>query len=324
MPRHPPLASSARPPPAASRPSTPDRGDRLARTALRRDPHARGARVPRRAARPIRAHAARAARGSPADPGRRGERPRPEVPARDRVDPQRPVVARRRHGAGPRGPACRDHRPDRPQDGDQRAELGREGLARRPGGCHEPHLGERDRGAADAPRLPARHARVHEPRGQGVPGHRGRDADHRDASARLAPRGEAPEVPRPRRPWDARVGLARRLRAVLLPQREGAHRGRARAVLLPAEARVAPRGEAVERHLRARAGRARDPAGHRARDRAHRDDPGRVPDGRDPLRAARPLLGPQRRALGLHLLDREDVPLAWSPLGDARPQRRSP
>ena len=36
--------------------------------------------------------------------------------------------------------------------------------------------------------------------------------------------------------------------------------------------------------------------------------PGRVPDGRDPLRAARPLLRPQRRPLGLHLLDDQVLP----------------
>ena len=161
---------------------TAHRDHRAARRALRRDPDARGARVPRGAARPLRAHPARTARGATAVAGRRGERPRPEVPARDRVDPQRHVVARRRPGAGPRGPPRRDHRSDRPQDGDQRAELGREGVARRPGGRHEPHLGERHRGAADAARLPARRPRVHEPRGQGVPRHRGRDADDRDAA----------------------------------------------------------------------------------------------------------------------------------------------
>ena len=53
---------------------------------------------------------------------------------------------------------------------------------------------------------------------------------------------------------------------------------------------------------------ARRPAGLDPRDRADRDAAGRVPDGRDPLRAARPLLRPQRRPLGLHLLDDQVLP----------------
>ena len=72
-------------------------------------------------------------------------------------------------------------------------------------------------------------------------------------------------------------------------------------VLLPAEAGEPPRGAALERRLRRRAGGARHPARHDPRDRADRDDPGRVRDGRDPLRAARARRGPQRRPLGLHL-----------------------
>ena len=41
---------------------------------------------------------------------------------------------------------------------------------------------------------------------------------------------------------------------------------------------------------------------------ADRDDPRRLRDGRDPLRAARPLGGPQLRALGLHLQLHQEVP----------------
>ncbi len=43
-------------------------------------------------------------------------------------------------------------------------------------------------------------------------------------------------------------------------------------------------------------------------DGAHRDDPRRLRDGGDPLRAARPLGGPQRRPLGLHLQHHQEVP----------------
>ena len=49
-------------------------------------------------------------------------------------------------------------------------------------------------------------------------------------------------------------------------------------------------------------------ARHRPRHRADRDDPGRVPDGGDPVRAARPRLGPERRALGLPVQPDQDVP----------------
>ena len=80
------------------------------------------------------------------------------------------------------------------------------------------------------------------------------------AAARLAPAGKARED---RRPADLRRHL--RLRAVLLPQREGTGRARQRPVLLPAEAREPPRGAAVERHLRDGAGRARH--SHAARSR---------------------------------------------------------
>ena len=65
---------------------------------------------------------------------------------------------------------------------------------------------------------------------------------------------------------------------------------------------VAPRGAAVERHLRLVAERARDSAGHDQGHRADRDRGRRVRDGRDPLRAARALRRAQHRALGLHLL----------------------
>ena len=49
------------------------------------------------------------------------------------------------------------------------------------------------------------------------------------------------------------------------------------------------------------------PRRHDPRDRADRDDPRRVRDGRDPLRAARALGGPQLRALGLHLQLHQEV-----------------
>ena len=49
-------------------------------------------------------------------------------------------------------------------------------------------------------------------------------------------------------------------------------------------------------------------ARHDQGDRADRDDPRRVRDGRDPLRAARPLGRPERGPLGLHLQHHQEVP----------------
>ena len=92
------------------------------------------------------------------------------------------------------------------------------------------------------------HAGVRQPRGQAVPARRA--ARHaRDPPARLAPRraprdrGRRADVRQPLRLWPAPV-----------LERPRARRPRLGAVLLPAQARVAPRGAAVERRLRARAG----------------------------------------------------------------------
>ncbi len=62
-------------------------------------------------------------------------------------------------------------------------------------------------------------------------------------------------------------------------------------------------------------------ARHDPRDRADRDAAGGVRDGGDPLRAARPLRGPQRRPLGLHLLDHQELPRPRRAVRAARPQR---
>ena len=93
------------------------------------------------------------------------------------------------------------------------------------------------------------------------------------------------------------------------------------AVPLPAQARAPPRGAAVERRVRVRRGRAGPPARDDPGDRPDRDAARGVPDGRDPLRAARALLRPQRGPLGLHLLDDQVLP---GPPGvrAAGPQRR--
>ena len=163
------------------------------------------------------------------------------------------------------------------------------------------------------PGQPHRRARAHDHAGyrrEAVLAER-RDGDAARAAARLAPRGAAL---RGRRRAD--LGEPVRLRPLLLPQ----PRAR-RHLVLPAEARVAPRGAALERRLRLGAGRARRAAGDDQGDRPDRDDPRRVRDGRDPLRAARALGRPERGPLGLHLQrDQEARPPAR--VRAAGPRRR--
>ena len=142
----------------------------------------------------------------------------------------------------------------------------------------------------------------------------------------MRPRGwHLPEkhicVHRPRGAPHRGIRLARRLRPLLPAQRAGADRRRPRAVLLPRQARVQRRGEAVGRRVLVQRGVHRHPARHDPRDRAHRDAARGVRDGRDPLRAARPLRRPERRTLGLHLLDHQELPRSRRTLRAPRPQR---
>ena len=241
---------------------------------------------------------------------RRGGWPSGELP--DFLPETRDVRARRLADRAVPGrdrrPPGRDHGAGRPEDGHQRAQLGREGVHGRLRGRQLAHVGELHRGAAQPHRRAraddrARHRReaLHA---------RARPGGALRAPARLAPRG-APLRGRRR----SVLRLALRLRALLLPQPRAK-----RALLLPAEARVAPRGAALERRLHVVGGatrrRARDDQG----DRPDRDDPRRLRDGRDPLRAARPLRGPQRGPLGLHL-QRDQEARAPARVRAARPGR---
>ena len=212
-------------------------------------------------------------------------------------------------------PPRRDHRPDRPQARHQRAQLGRQGLHGRPRGLDGADVGERRRRPREPDRRDRPHDHLRRLRRQALRA-RGETAHAAAAPARLAPQRQA-------RQGRGHRGLRQpaRLRALLLPQRPAAARHRLAPVLLLPEDGAPPRGAAVERRahvLRGRDGRA---ARLGPRDGADRDAPGRVPDGRDPLRAARPLLRAQRRPLGLHLLDDQVLP---GPRGlrAPRPQRR--
>ena len=127
---------------------------------------------------------------------------------------------------------------------------------------------------------------------------------HRRPAARLAPAGEA-------HPGRRRADLRQpgRLRALLLPHcaQLQLDRGKGPYFYLPK----------MESHLEARLWNdvfvlaqdfARHPARHDPGDRADRDLPGRVRDGGDPLRAARPLGRAQRRPLGLPVQRDQEVP----------------
>ena len=194
--------------------------------------------------------------------------------------------------------------PGRRQDGHQRVQFGRRFVHDRLRGQQLAVVVEPDPG-------PDQHRQGDPPHADARADHRGRhqvlspQREGRDAAgpaARLAPRREARADRRPagpRRPV--------RLRALHVPQRQGAGRARLRPVLLPAEDREPPRGAALERRLRDDAERARPAAGHDQGDGADRDDPRGVRDGRDPLRAARAQRRPERGALGLHLQLHQEV-----------------
>ena len=85
-----------------------------------------------------RRRAARAPGGAPRAPARRRAA---GLPARDRRDPGR-RLARRTDAGRDRRPARRDHRAGRPQDGDQRAQLGRAGVHGRLRGLELADLGQ--------------------------------------------------------------------------------------------------------------------------------------------------------------------------------------
>ena len=187
--------------------------------------------------------------------------------------------------------------PDRAQDGHQRAQLRRVHLHGGLRGLAHAHVGQHDPAARStcATRSTAP-SRFKSPEGKCYKLNEKTATLHR-APARLAP-ARAPRAGRRR----AGVGVALRLRPLLLPQRRApASRKGSGPVLLPAEDREPPRGAPLERRLQ----RGRDAHGPAARhhqgDGADRDAARRLRDGRDPLRAARPLGGPQLRALGLHL-----------------------
>ena len=216
--------------------------------------------------------------------------------------------ARRRleRGADPArssGSPRRDHRPDRPQDGDQRAQLRRQCLHGRFRGCEHAYLGQSDRGP---------------------------DQPHR----RGAPKPSRSTIPR-----DGRHYALNPKTATLLVRPRGWHLPEAH-VLVEGEPmsgslfdfglfffhnadELVARGTGpyfylpkIESHLEARLwndvflfaqAELGLPKGDGASHGADRDHHGRLRDGRDHPRAARAFGRPQLRPLGLHLQLHQEI-----------------
>ncbi len=238
------------------------------------------------------------------------------LPARDASDP-RGRLDRRARTRGPAAAVGRDHRPDRPQDDDQRAELGRRRVHGRLRGRQRPDLAQHDRRASQPPRRDRRDDHLPRLRGQGL-----RARGRIPATLLVRPRGW--HLPERHLLVDSEPvsGVAVRLRPVRVPLRT------------PPAPAAGPRPTSTCRRWSriSRPGcgttcscfaqeRARHPARDDQGDRADRDAAGRVRDGRDPVRAARALRRAERRPLGLHLLLDQVLPRPPRD-GPARPRRR--
>ena len=194
--------------------------------------------------------------------------------------------------------------PDQPQDGHQCPQLGRARLHGGLRGLELALLAQHDRGPGQPHR---RDQRQHRARREG-----------QALRARRRSRGPARPPPRPppargatcrstggRSPgafMDFGLYVHRNAEALL-------ERGWGPYFYIP-KLESHARGGAVARRVRDRRGGARPRPRHDQGDRPDRDDPGRVLHGRDPVRAARPRRRAERRALGLHLLGDQALPLA--------------
>ncbi len=150
----------------------------------------------------------------------------------------------------------------------------------------------------------SRDHRLHEPGGQAVQLAERTIADAAGPPARLASGGEAPVSSTASRS-PARCSISACSSSTT--PRSCSSQGQ-RAVLLSAEDGEPSRSAAVERRVQFRAGRLSAPARHDPRHGADRNHPRRVRDGRDPLRAARPLGRAELRALGLHFQLHQEIP----------------
>ena len=158
----------------------------IARDERGRRPDGRGGRLPRPACSGSSgAPRASSSRGG-AERARGSRRRAARLPPRDARRPRGRLADRAVPGRDRRPPG-RDHRAGRPQDGDQRAQLGRAGVHGRLRGLELAHLGELHRRAAQSDRRARAHDRARHRR-EAVHA-RGRRGGAVRAAARLAPRG---------------------------------------------------------------------------------------------------------------------------------------
>ena len=172
-------------------------------------------------------------------------------------------------------------------------------------------------GQVDRPRRrPPRRSTFDEPRGQGLPAGRA-NGDAPRPAARLAPRASATcsstAQPVSAQPVRRRPATSSTTRPSALDARL-----RARTSTCPSSRATSRRASGTTSSSMPRTPLG-IPRGIDPGDRAHRDDPGRLRDGRDPLRAARARRRAQRRPLGLHLQHHQEVPRA-ARLRPARPR----
>ena len=184
----------------------------------------------------------------------------------------------------------------------------RAGVHGRPRGRAVADVGERRRRPGGPRRRGPPHAHLRIAGGQGLPARRA-DRDPRRPAARLAP---------------GRVGDARRRRARCRPacSTSGCSCSTTGAETLRRGSGPYLYLAKLESHHEARLWNevfvhGQVALGHPARlhpgDRPDRDDPGRVRDGRDPVRAARARRRAQRRPLGLPLQRDQEAPLLAGP-----------
>ena len=193
---------------------------------------------------------------------------------------------------------------------------GRQRVAGRLRGRQHPAVGQHDHRPAQPEGRAGPDHRLPLRRRQGLRAAPGRRAGHdRGPAARLAPGREAHPGRR-----DARVRQPGGLRAVhgdLRAAPAGQGQG---PLLLPGQEREPPGGAALERSVPPGPGLPRHPARHDPGHGADRDDPGRVRDGGDPLRAAGALGRAERGPLGLPVQRDQEVPHPGPGVRPARAQ----
>ena len=271
----------------------------------RRRPHRRRARLPRRAARALRAAPARAARARARSAGRGSP------PARRSTScPRRATSARATGRSRRRPPACSDRRVEITGPVDRKMVInalnsGARGFMADFEDSHSPTWANIVAGPGQPHRRDRGHDRVHRRR--------------TGASTGWATRWRRCSCARAAGTWSRSTCASTASRSRAPSSTSGLYLFRNAQRLLEKGSGPYFYLPKMESHLEARLwteafafaeGELGLDPGHGQGDRAHRDAARRLRDGGDPLRAARPLLRAERRPLGLHLLDDQDLPRA--------------